>query len=116
MIQSKVITSSLIVCVTVLLFGGNTAYAQRIVIENGVEYKVDKEEIENDNSLSLELINAVKLSKAKLKRKKVKRVKRTLSKEDIETLENGHNGLRFRKKRKSNKCFEKKIESCKTKK
>ncbi len=103
-------------CVFISLFSLSTSmlYSQQVDVRNGVEYMNDKNEVEDSNSLSMDLITSVKDVKTKKQFKKPKRSAKKVSAEDIENLLD-RGTLRYRKKRDSNKCFEEIIEDCEAK-
>ncbi|CAM1372714.1 exported hypothetical protein [Tenacibaculum litopenaei] len=86
--------------------------AQQVVVENGVEYLADGVEEQDANSLDLKMVaQKNKEQQANIKKRKKRAKQRLTKKEATALLENGT--LRFRKKRASNKCFQKAKEKCK---
>ncbi len=108
-------TSNLLLVVSLVLytvFNTTSLNAQQVIIENGVEYMTDKEDIDDGNSLSLDLVTSVKKAGKNTSKKKAN-VKRNVSASDVEKMLNrGGNNLRFRKKRNSEKCFEETVDEC----
>ncbi len=85
--------------------------AQQVVVQNGVEYMTDKEEIEDENTLSLDLVSTVKKTENKTSLKK-KAAQRNVSASDVEKMLSRGNSIRYRKKRNSEKCFEETVNEC----
>ena len=95
---------------TALFFISPSVFSQQVVVENGIEYKVEAN-TEDDNSLSLDLIKSVKMQETSKAPKKEKKA-RTINPQELDNMLQNGNSLRFRKKRSNNKCFEAVKETC----
>ncbi len=99
----KKINPRIVFLILILILSSNIyLFAQKVDLDNKVEYKPSEEQVLDDNSLSIDLLE-IKKSSSKKKKRKIS--KRTKSLGTVNLLLNGNN-LRFRKKRENNKCFE----------
>ena len=98
--------------IAVLFFISPSVFSQQVVIENGIEYKVDASKAQDDNSLSLDLIKSVKMEETTKNSKENNRKVRTLNPQELDAMLSNGNNLRFRKKRSANKCFEVTKDDC----
>lgn len=87
----------------------NTVTAQNVIVENGVEYIDENNDVESLNSIKV----PSKEVKVTSKLKKVKRIEKKENITAIEKLLKRKKKLRFRKKRKlSKKCFKESAKNC----
>ena len=98
-IPQKLIASTLFI---ISLIASATMFSQQVVIENNIERISGNEYINDGNALSSDLVRAAS-STQKSKKKKSEANPMTVE-EASEILREG-GGLRFRKKRNSDKCF-----------
>lgn len=100
----KKINSRIVFLVFILIFSSNIhLFAQKVDLDNKVEYKPSEEQVHDNNSLSIDLLEIKKASSKKQKRKIYKKTKAIGS---VNNLLLSGNKLRYRKKRDTNKCLE----------
>ncbi len=100
----KKINPRIVFLILILILSSNIyLFAQKVDLDNKVEYKPSEEQVLDDNSLSIDLLE-IKKSSSKKKKRKIS--KKTKSLGTVNNLLLNGNKLRFRKKRENNKCFE----------
>ncbi|CAL2086043.1 hypothetical protein [Tenacibaculum sp. 190524A02b] len=86
---------------TIMLFAAPTMFSQEVIAGHGID-QISELDVEDENSLHLNITKKVKKTSLKKKRKVVRE---KVDVEQIKKMLDRGNNLRFRKKRDNNKCF-----------